>query len=382
MFQRRLQTLSIFAKTLYVTRSSIIFIAFLLLFLPACSSKRKKEVTVQQKSGPRPPAKVDGYIVETQLLSETLEIPGTIISNETTEVHPEVSGRVTGLYVREGAQVGKGALLAKLYDADLQAQKRKLLVQLQIAQQTQARHQKLVEIGGISKEDYSATALQVNNIRADLDIINTAIRKTEVRAPFSGKLGLKETSTGAFVTPQSVITKIQKTTGLQIDFNLPEKYTSKLRPGHYVNFTVEGSARNYTAVVTATQSGIEQTTRSLTIRANVKGDEAGLVPGSFAKVKLAFDPDPNALMIPSQAIVPQARGKKVYVVKDGKAAFVEVVTGVRDSSNVQVISGLNKGDTVVVTGLLSLKPDSKVIIKRVINRPEKRSDAASKKPSA
>jgi membrane fusion protein, multidrug efflux system len=363
-----------------VTRFSIIIIAFSFLFLPACSSKRKKEVTVQQKNGPKPPARVDGYIVETQLLSETLEIPGTIVSNETTDVHPEVSGRITGLYVREGAQVSKGALLAKLYDADLQAQRRKLMVQLQIAQQTQARHQKLVEIGGISKEDYSATALQVNNIRADLDIINTAIRRTEVRAPFSGKLGLKETSTGAFVTPQSVITRLQKTSGLQIDFNLPEKYTSKLRPGHYVNFTVEGSGRNYTAVVTATQSGIEQSTRSLTIRANVKGDETGLVPGSFAKVKLAFDPDPNALMIPSPAIVPQARGKKVYVVKDGKAAFVEVVTGVRDSINVQVVSGLNKGDTVVVTGLLSLKPDSKVIVKRVINRPGK--DSVSRKPKA
>jgi membrane fusion protein, multidrug efflux system len=366
MFQRRLQPL----KLRYVIRLFVFLILFSILILPACSSKRKEQVTVQQKSGPKPPAKVDGFIVETQLLSESLEIPGTIVSNESTEIHPEVSGRITGLYVREGAQVGKGALIAKLYDADLQAQRRKLQVQLQIAQQTQNRHEQLLKIGGISKEDYSSTALQVSNIRADLDIINTAIRKTEVRAPFTGKLGLKETSTGAYVTPQSVITSIQKTNGLRIDFNLPEKYTSQVKPGHYVNFTVEGSSRNYTAVVVATESGIEQSTRSLTIRAQVKGEEAGLVPGSFAKVKLAFEPDPNALMVPSQAIVPQARGKKVFVVQNGKANFVDVETGVRDSSKVQIISGVKAGDTVVVTGLLSLKPDSKVIVRKVINRPE------------
>jgi membrane fusion protein, multidrug efflux system len=369
MFQRRLQPLSK-SNLHYVIRVCLFLLVASTIFLPACSSKRKKEVTVQQKSGPKPPSRVDAFVVESRILNESIEIPGTIVSNESTEIHPEVSGRITGLYVREGAYVSKGALLAKLYDADLQAQRRKLLVQLQIAQQTQSRHEQLLKIGGISKEDYSSTALQVSNIRADLDIISTAIRRTEIRAPFSGKLGLKETSTGAFVTPQSIITSIQKTNGLRIDFNLPEKYTSQVKPGHYINFTVEGSNRNYTAVVMATESGIELTTRSLTIRALVKGDEAGLVPGSFAKVKLNFDPNPNAIMIPSQAIVPQARGKKVYVVQNGKAAFVDVVTGIRDSSDVQIISGLNNGDTIVVTGLLSLKPDAKVIVRRVINRPE------------
>jgi membrane fusion protein, multidrug efflux system len=366
MFQRRLQPL----KPRYVTRLPFFVILLSLFIISSCSSKRKEQVTTQQKSGPKPPARVDGYIVETQLLSESIEIPGTIVSNESTEIHPEVSGRITGLYIREGGRVSKGALLAKLYDADLQAQRRKLQVQLQIAQQTENRHQQLLKIGGISKEDYSSTALQVSNIRADLDIINTALRKTEVRAPFTGKLGLKETSTGAYVTPQTVITSIQKTNGLRIDFNLPEKYTSQVKPGHYVNFTVEGSARNYTAVVIATESGIEQTTRSLMIRAEVKGDETGLVPGSFAKVKLGFQPNPNALMVPSEAIVPQARGKKVYVVQNGKAAFVDVETGIRDSSKVQIINGLKVGDTVVVTGLLSLKPDAKVIVRKIVNRPD------------
>lgn len=340
-----------------------------LLLTSSCSSERKENAAAQQKAGPKPPAKVDGFVVQATSISEAIEIPGSLVADESTEIHPEVSGRIIGLYVREGAQVGKGALLAKLYDGDLQAQKRKLEVQLKIAQSNQGRSDQLLKIGGISRQDYDATTLNVSNIRADLDIIRTSIAKTEIRAPFSGKLGLKGVSTGAFVTPSSIITSIQKTSGLRIDFNVPEKYTTQIHKGQYINFTTEGSSRNYTAVVMATESGIAEATRSLTIRALVKGDATGLIPGGFAKVKLSFAPNNNALMIPTQAIIPQARGKKVFVYNGGKANFVDVVTGIRDSSNVEITSGLKPGDTIIVTGLLSLKPDAKVSIKKITNKP-------------
>ena len=336
----------------------------------SCASKRKKEVTVQQKGGGnKPPApRVDGFVVQPETISESIEIPGTLVADDATEIHPEVSGRITSLNIREGAYVSKGAVLAKLYDGDLQAQKRKLQVQLQIAQQTESRHEQLVKIGGISKQDYDLTALQVSNLRADLDIINTAIAKTVVRAPFSGKLGLKDISVGAYVTPQSVIAIVQKTSGLKIDFNVPEKYTAQIKNGQYVNFRTEGSERAYTAVVSATASGIAEETRSLMVRATVKGDATGLVPGNFAKVRLNFAPDNNALMVPTQAIIPQARGKKVVVYRNGVATFTDVTTGVRDSSMVQIVSGLNIGDTIVVTGLLSVKPDAKITLKNIINK--------------
>ncbi len=335
----------------------------------SCSGKRKKEVTAAQAgvAAKRSTPKVDGYVVKAQFISEALEAPGSLVADESTEIHPEVSGRITGLYIREGSFVNKGTLLAKLYDADLQAQKRKLQVQLQIAQQTENRYNQLQKIGGISKQDYDVTALQVSNLRADLDIIRTTLSKTEIRAPFSGKLGLKQISTGAYVTPQSILTTIQKTTGLRLDFTVPEKYSAQIKKGQFVNFTVEGSKRNYTATVEATGSGIEEATRTLKVRAMVKGDATGLVPGGFAKVKLNFDPNSDALMIPSQAIIPQARGKKVAMYKGGTAQFVEVTTGIRDSSNVQIVSGLNRGDTVIVTGLLSVKPDSKVQLNRITN---------------
>lgn len=334
----------------------------------ACNSDSKKDAAAQQAAGPRPPARVDAFIVNTRSLSESIEVPGSIVADESTEIHPEISGRITQLYVREGAVVNKGSMLAKLYDGDLQAQKRKLDVQLKIAQSTQGRTEQLVKIGGISQQDYDITILGVSNLRADLDIIRTSIAKTEIRAPFTGKLGLKGVSTGAFVTPASIITTIQKTSGLRIDFNVPEKYVGQIKNGQSVNFTTESSERAYTAVVAATESGIAESTRSLTIRARVKGNEKGLVPGGFAKVKLSFAPDANALLVPTQAIIPQARGKKVYLYRGGIATFVDVETGVRDSSNIQVTSGLQKGDTVIVTGLLGLKPDAKVVVKQIINK--------------
>jgi membrane fusion protein, multidrug efflux system len=351
---------------------SIISLCLLLIFiLSACSSDRKKEAAAQQKGTKPPPPKVTAFVVQTQTISDVLEVPGTIVAEDATEIHPEVSGRIVSLNLREGAYVGKGAVLAKLYDGDLQAQKRKLQVQLQIAQQTLSRQEQLVKIGGISKEDFAAAGLQVSNLRADLDIINTAIAKTVIRVPFSGKLGLKAISTGAYVTPQSIIATIQKTSELKIDFSLPEKYANQIRNGQFVNFTIEGSERAYSAVISATQAGIEQTTRSLMVRASVRGETAGLTPGNFAKVTLRFEPNPNALMIPSQAIIPQARGKKVVVYRNGQANFVDVETGVRDSALVQITEGLNKGDTVVITGLLSVKPDAKITVTKVVNQPAK-----------
>lgn len=351
-----------------VYRFAYSFICIALFGITACNNKAKKESAVQQAAAPRPPARVDAFIVNTQTISDAIEIPGTIVADESTEIHPEVSGRITQLHVREGAVVSKGSMLAKLYDGDLQAQRHKLEVQIKVAQSTQGRSEQLVKIGGISREDYDITVLNISNLRADLDIVRTSIAKTEICAPFTGKLGLKGVSTGAFVTPTSIITTIQKTSGLRIDFNVPEKYVAQIKNGQYVNFTVEGTDRAYTAVVAATESGITENTRSLTIRARVKGVETGLVPGGFAKVKLSFAPNANALMIPTQAIIPQARGKKVYVYRGGTASFVDVETGQRDSSTVQITSGLKRGDTVIVTGLLGLKPDVKVEVKQIINK--------------
>jgi len=346
-----------------------LFLLPIILLLTACGGKKKKDAA-QQKSGAAkpPPMKVDGYIVRPEPFQSTIEVPGNIVPNEMAEIHPEVSGRIVQLNVAEGKYVGKGTVLAKLYDGDLLAQLNKVQIQLALAQKTEERQAQLLKIQGISQQDYDISLLQVNSLRADIGILQTSISKTVVRAPFSGKLGLKNISPGSYVSPASVIAIINQTDRLKLDFTVPEKYIDKIKMGQLVTFTFEGSKKQLGAKVIATESNISENTRSLTVRAAVMGSDAGLLPGSFAKVMLSFDPDPNALLVPSQAVLPQARGKKVILYKSGTAIFADVVTGVRDSAKVQITDGLKPGDTVVVTGLLSVRPEAKIQIGRIVNK--------------
>lgn len=335
--------------------SGIIILVFI---LNSCSSSDKKAASPAATKPPVP--KVEGYIVKTKLVSDREELPGSIIANETTEIHPEISGRLVYLNINEGKTVGKGALLAKIYDGDLQAQLKKLNVQVAVAEQTVKRMGELLKISGVSQQEYDLSVLQVNTIRADMDIIRTNISRTEVRAPFSGTLGLKNISSGSYVTPQTIISTIRQNSQLKLDFVLPERFTSSLKTGQLVDFTVEGNPKKYTARIIAAESGLAENTRSQNIRAVVTNNDGKLLPGVFAKVVTDFNTDPNGLMIPTQAILPQARGKKVIVFRSGVATFTDVTTGIRDSSLVQILTGLKAGDTIITTGLMSLKPDAKV----------------------
>lgn len=338
----------------------------LLLVIGSCGNKDSKK---QQPpaANRQMPGKVDGFIVRTRAVSENIEVPGTLIANEATEIHPEVSGRIVQLNVAEGKVVSRGAVLAKLYDGDLQAELKKLRVQLQIAQTNEQRSEQLLKIQGISKSDYDNSRLTVSNIQADIEITQANISRTVIRAPFSGRIGLRNISPGAYVTPASILATIQQTTVLKLDFSVPEKYASNLKVGQMVDFSIEATKKRYRAKITAMESSVSLDTRSLMIRSVVENKDNDLVPGAFAKVMLRFDPDPNAIVIPTQAVIPQARGKKVILFKSGTAVFADVTTGVRDSATVQITSGLKAGDTVLVTGLMSTRPESKVSINKIVN---------------
>ena len=341
----------------------------LVLLIVACGKKKSATADQQKQAGAKPPPmRVDGYVVVPQPFQENIEVPGSIIANEVAEIHPETSGRIVQLNVVEGKYVTKGTVLAKLYDGDLRAQLNKIQVQLALAQKTEERQAQLLKIQGISQQDYDISLLQVNSLRADIGILQTSIAKTIVRAPFSGKIGLNAISPGSYVTPASVIAVINQTDNLKLDFTVPEKYSGQIKIGQLVTFTIEGSDKQMGAKVIATEANVMENTRSLTVRASVMGKDNALMAGAFAKVQLSFDPDPDALLIPTQAVLPQARGKKVILYKGGTAIFADVTTGVRDSARVQIIDGLKAGDTVVVTGLLSVRPEAKIQIGKIVNK--------------
>lgn len=330
-------------------------------------SCKSKTVVVEKPKGPGV-ARVDGYVVKTSTLHNSIDIPGSLLPYETTEIHPEVAGKVVQMNIVEGAFVSKGALLAKLFDGDLLAQIQKLRIQLQIAEKTQQRQAQLLKIGGISQQDYDLSTLNATNIRADISVLQANIAKTIIRAPFSGKLGFKNISIGAYVSPATVVTTINQVNQLKMEFSIPEKYQSFVTLGHNVSFTVEGSSIKYSGRVIATEAGISQDNRSLKVRALVNVTDQYLKPGAFVKATFDMGDDNSAIMIPSQAIIPGARDKKVIVSEGGKAVFKTVTTAVRDSANVQILTGLKVGDTVVTDGLLSIKPGSKIMIKKA-NKP-------------
>ncbi len=333
--------------------------AVALVLFSACTSK---DPSSQKASQPPPVAKVQGYVVVAKTLDDDFNVSGSLLANEQTDLHPELSGRVTGISFKEGSQVRKGDLLVKLYDADLQAQLKKLQVQLQIAQKNEQRLKELLAVNGASQQDYDAAVLQTSNVAADIEILKSTISKTEIRAPFDGRIGLRSISPGAYVTPASVVASIHQVGQLKLDFEVPERYENLMKTGTKVHFSVSGYTAEFVAQVIAAESNINEQSRTLKVRALVTSKDEHLLPGTFANVKVNLAERPAALMVPTQAIIPQSRNKRVIQIKDGVAAFVSVQTGMRSNSFVEITDGLKEHDTVLTTGLLSVKPGMKVDI--------------------
>lgn len=335
----------------------IIFI----FFISSCSNKSKKaNPPLKAAAGEYSALSVEGYIIHPSVLHSSIEVAGTLLPFDETDIHPEVSGKVTYLSIKEGAHVKKGTLLARLFDGDLKAQLQKLDVQLQVAEKTQERQQELLKIGGISQQDYDLSVLDVSSIKADMEVLKASIDKTIIKAPFDGKLGFKNISIGAFITPTTIITSIKQDTKLKLEFSVPERYTPKVKLGNVLYFTTESSNKKYNAKIYATEAGITADNRSLKVHALVENIDKNITAGSFAKVLFDMGDNNDAIMIPTQAIIPQARDKEVIVYNGGNADFKIVTTGTRDSAKVEILSGLSIGDTVITTGLLSIKPGSKI----------------------
>lgn len=336
---------------------------FFLFTMNSCSDKTQKiNPKTAKSSGAAASLPVEAFIVNPSVLNANVLVAGTLLPFEQTEIHPEVAGKVVSLSIREGAFVKKGTILVKLFDDDLQAQLNKLIVQLKIAEKTQERQDELLKIGGISQQDFDLSILSVSTIKADMEILRAAINKTIIRAPFDGTLGFKNISIGAYITPQTIITTISQVNKLKLEFSVPEKYTGVVKVGNTVTFTTETSPKKYTGRIIAMESAITQENRSLKIQALVDQLDKNITAGGFANVDFNLGENENALMVPTQSIIPQARDKKVVVYRGGSADFNTVTTGIRDSSKVEILSGLVVGDTIITTGLLSIKPGSKITI--------------------
>ncbi|MFH0922281.1 MAG: efflux RND transporter periplasmic adaptor subunit [Fibrobacterota bacterium] len=316
------------------------------------SGKADKAAAGRSKTHPI----VEGLIVSPSNLRQIVTVSGTLKPFDETVLMPEVNGRVTAVTIPEGRFVKQGTLLVKLFDGDLQAQLAKVEAQLKITEQTEKRQAELLKVNGVSQSDYDQAFLQVSSVKADVEVLKMQIRKTEVLAPFDGVVGLKNISPGAGVTPGTPLTTLRAMHRLKLDFSAPERYGALIKAGMALTFFLQQGGRTYDARVIATEEGIETSSRTLKVRAEVASPGAELLPGSFVTVTLLLGENRDALMIPTQTLIPQEQTHRVILAKNGKAAFTEVKTGAREASTVEVVSGLSAGDTVVTTGLMFLKP--------------------------
>lgn len=299
---------------------------------------------------------LDVYVVKPVDLKNNIDASGTLMGNESVGLQPQVGGMITHIYFNEGSFVTKGALLVKLFDADLQAQLEKLKLQKSLAQLTLQREEKLLAINGISRQEVDNTRNQVASAQADIDNVQAQIQKTEIKAPFNGVVGLKNVSEGATVSPTTVIATLNQTDPLKMDFSIPEKYRNLVNKGDAVSFTVsEDPNRKFTGRIYAIEPEVDVNTRTVRIRAILPNPGGRLHPGSFANVHLDLRNTPNALMIPTEAIIQTTRDKQVVLIKDKRVQFAVVQTGVSNASQIEVISGLQPGDTIAITGIMQAK---------------------------
>jgi membrane fusion protein (multidrug efflux system) len=315
----------------------------------------------------KPAIMVEVIVAGSEDVSSNLEVNGSVLANEMAELHTEVSGRLIYLNLPDGANVKEGTLLARVNDADLQAQLELQKIQHDLANKTLKRLSDLLKVNGVNQADYDAALSQVNTIQATMKIINAQIDKTVIRAPFSGELGIRLVSPGAYVTPQTSIGSIHQTDKVKIDFTVPETFSSLLKKGNTVKIQTDGFDELLEATITAIEPQINTVSRNIKVRAMLT--KGVIQPGAFVKVFLAQSK--KGIMVPSNAIIPDALSNQVVVVKNNKALFVNVETGLRNANMVELTSGVAPGDSIIVSGMLFVRPKATVKVKKVKSLKEK-----------
>lgn len=310
-------------------------------------------------------ASVDVMVVNMQSLDEKILTTGTIIPNEEVEIRSEISGRVTGIYFKEGQYVKKDAILLRIQDADLQTQLQKLTYNKQLAETNEARQKRLLEKEAISRQEYDIVQTNLNSVLADIENLKVQISKAVLRAPFDGTIGLRYISNGSYISPASRIATLTNVNPAKVDFSVPAKYAQMVRQGSRINFTVEGSNSQRVGTVYAVEPKVDPETRTLLLRAISPNGDRVLVPGSFARINVVLSSRGNAIVVPTEAIIPEQSGQKVFVVRNHKAESVSVETGLRTEKTVEIRRGLHVGDSLITAGVQLVKPGGEVDVRNL-----------------
>jgi membrane fusion protein, multidrug efflux system len=312
-------------------------------------------------SGP-PALNVQAVVLAPMHLNEIINSTGTLLSDEETDLSFETSGRIVAIHFDEGTQVRKGDLLAKINDRPLQAQLQRLQAQKRLIEEREFRQKSLLERDAISQESYDQVVTERQVIEADIALVESRIAETELRAPFDGVVGLRRLSEGSFVNPNTPIARLVKTTPLKVEFSVPERYAGEISPGFPINFRIDGRSETFNASVYAVDPKINVGTRTIMVRALYPNTNNELKPGRFTGITLRLSEKDNAIAIPTEAIIPEMEGEKVFVYRSGRAQPIYVKLGLRTESHIEITDGLEFGDTLLTSGVMQLRPNLPVSI--------------------
>ena len=347
-------------KSIRIIAIIAIIVIVLILLIPRLSLFEDEEAAAQNASGPPPAVIVEGVVLQPVDLQDKIVATGTIQPNEDVTLTSEASGKVTGIYFTEGSNVSRGQLLVKINDAELQAHLKRLRHQIKLAEDTENRQKQLLQKEAISESDYERALTQLNTLRAEADLLQAQIAKTEIRAPFSGKVGLRYISEGSYIGPNTKVADLVDIQPVKITFSIPERYAGNIEKGSNINFSIEKTNNTYKGEVIAVAPTIDVDTRTIVVKAQYPNTYNEIMPGSFARIELILSDINDALVVPTEALIPEMGGQKVFVVKNGKVEPRNVQTGIRGDKTIQITGGLNVNDTVVTSGILKVRPGSQV----------------------
>jgi len=289
------------------------------------------------------------------LIDEIKAGKAILMPDEEVDLTFETAGKITNIFFQEGKTVKKGELLAKINDAPLQAELKKLEAQMPLAEDRVFRQKSLLEKDAVSKEAYEQVTTDLEKLKADIALVKAQIAQTELRAPFDGTVGLRKVSEGAYAATTTVVTNLTKTIPLKLEFSVPEKSASHVNPGKKIIFRIENENREYAATIYATDSRLDPNTITLKVRAIYPNSNGALQPGHSADVSIHANEISDAIVVPCEAVIKEMGRDIVYVYRSGKAERIEIEPGIRTEAVLQVLRGINPGDTLLTSGVMQLR---------------------------
>ncbi len=339
------------------------------VLLTACSGGEAKQQKKNSGSTAQRIVRVEGYVAQQKVADNRYQVSATLLPMEDVELKAETSGRLVRLPVKDGSSVSKGTLIAKIDDSELNALLAQANAQLELEKQKEARTRTLHEKDGATTAELEGAVASLRAQEATVTQIQAQLRKTEIRAPFSGRLGFLSVSEGEWMTAGASVSTLSSVRELKVEFSLPQRYASMVSVGDSLKVLDDERGLSTFGKIRFLEPTLTSASRSRKVRAVIYNPKEEWMAGSFVKAELSLrGSKERGMAIPTEAITLDDQGPYVFVYKEGKAVQTRVQTGLRTPISVVVIQGLAENDTVIASGLMSVRNGTSVEIRDIRNQ--------------